>query len=61
MLVHRCDNCKKIIKEGKGLTLVYRFIRRLELCQTCTAPIIGLITDQQLLAPKLLKELQTSE
>lgn len=61
MLVHRCDNCKKIVKDGKGLALVYRFIRRLELCQSCTAPIIGLIANQQLLTPKLIKELQTNE
>lgn len=61
MLVHRCDNCKKIVKDGKGLTLIYRYIRRQELCQTCATPIIELITNQQLLSPKLTKELLANE
>jgi DNA-directed RNA polymerase subunit RPC12/RpoP len=61
MLVYRCDNCKKIVKEGKGLALVYRYIRRLELCKACADPIIELISKQRLLPPRLIKKLQTSE
>jgi hypothetical protein len=60
MLVHRCDNCKKIVKE-ESLALSYGFVRRIELCKTCAMPIIELVTDQQLLVPKLVKKLQASE
>jgi len=56
MLVHRCDNCNKIVKV-EGLILGHSFIR-LELCKTCAKPVLRLINEQQLLTPELLKKLQ---
>ena len=59
MIVNRCDNCKKIIKDHRRDYLEIRMnYQLLEICRGCAEPIVQALEKNKLLPEKLLKNLQ---
>ena len=51
MLVHKCDNCKKEIKEGNDEVVAGLGCPNYSFCTRCGKPIIAFLKKRKLLQP----------
>lgn len=59
MISHRCDSCKKIIRDRHGDYLEIRMnYKWLEICKDCAQPIMESFEKDSLLPKRVLKSLQ---
>lgn len=57
MRINKCDNCNRMIKARRGLSLYCGYSGEIELCHKCADPITLLITDKGLLNPDIVAKL----